>query len=145
MMKFVVYLAGEIHSDWREELKVQAKDLELEFVGPQTDHSLSDGIGEEILGEQPGDWYRDQTASHINNFRTQAMMNKADFVVAKFGEEYKQWNTAMDAATAVEKGKPLIIIRPESNIHALKELENKANVAVETIEQAVQVIQYLFV
>lgn len=144
-MKFTVYLAGEIHSDWREQLKEQTKDLALEFVGPQSDHDLSDGIGENILGEQPGDWYRDQAASNINNFRTQTMMNRADFVIAKFGEEYKQWNTAMDASAAIERGKPLIIIRPESAIHALKELENKANVAVESIEQAVQVIEYLFV
>lgn len=144
-MKFVVYLAGEIHSDWREELKQATSDLNLTFVGPQTEHDLSDDIGENILGEQPGDYYRDRAAGDINNFRTQAMMEKSDIVIAKFGDKYKQWNTAMDATTAVNKGKPTIIIRPESAIHALKELENKANVAVETIDQAVEVLKYLFV
>lgn len=144
-MKFVVYLAGEIHSDWREELQEAAKDLDLVFVGPQDNHDLSDDIGEKVQGEQPGPYYKDRAASDINNFRTQALMEKSDIVIAKFGEKYKQWNTAMDATTAINKGKPLLIIRPEEHIHALKELENKANVTVETTDQAVQVLEYLYV
>ena len=44
MKDLVVYLAGEIHSDWREELKqkVEAKGLPFVFVSPQTEHDLSD-------------------------------------------------------------------------------------------------------
>jgi len=144
-MKFVVYLAGQIHDDWREELmkQVEDKDLPFEFVYPQTEHDLSDSIGEKILGDQPGDYYRDEAASAVNNFRTSALMEKADMVVALFGEDYRQWNTAMDATTAVNKGKPLIIIRPEELIHSLKELSNKANVTVATVDQAVQVLEYV--
>lgn len=144
-MTFVVYLAGQIHDDWRDELIEEAKGrgLDFEFVYPQTNHDLSDSIGEKILGEQPGDYYRDDAASDINNFRTQVLMEKADIVVALFGDQYRQWNTAMDATTAVNKGKPLIIIRPKELIHALKELSNKANVTVETIEQAVDVLDYV--
>ena len=87
-----VYLAGEIHSSWREEVETLAKekDLPLTFVSPQTDHDLSDSIGENILGEQPGKYYRDDAASAVNNLRTQVLMNKADVVIALFGEEYKQ-------------------------------------------------------
>ena len=144
-MKFTVYLAGQIHDNWREELMKQAKDkgLSLDFVYPQTEHDLSDAIGEQILGEQPGDYYRDEAASAINNFRTTVLMEKADIVIALFGDQYRQWNTAMDATTAINKGKPLIIIRPKNLIHALKELSNKANVTVETVEQAVQVLEYI--
>lgn len=144
-MKFTVYLAGQIHDNWREELMKQAKDkgLSLDFVYPQTEHDLSDAIGEQILGEQPGDYYRDEAASAINNFRTTVLMEKADMVIALFGDQYRQWNTAMDATTAINKGKPLIIIRPKNLIHALKELSNKANVTVETVEQAVQVLEYI--
>lgn len=40
--------------------------------------------------------------------------------------------------------KPTIIIRPKSLIHPLKELSNKANVTVERVEQALEVIQYVF-
>lgn len=144
-MKLTVYLAGEIHSNWREDLQKQAeeKGLDLDFVSPQTEHDLSDAIGENILGEQPGDYYRDEAASAINNFRTNILMNKADVVIALFGDKYRQWNTAMDAATAINKGKPLIIIRPEELIHAMKELSNKADVTVETIDQAIQVLEYI--
>lgn len=145
-MELVVYLAGQIHDNWRDEVAKKAKErnLPLVFVGPQTDHDRSDNIGEEILGEQPGKLYRDDAASSINNFRTQVLMQKADIVIALFGEKYRQWNTAMDASIAIAMDKPTIIIRPESLIHPLKELSNKANVTVETIDQALDVISYIF-
>lgn len=145
-MKLTVYLAGQIHDDWREDLKKLAedKDLPLTFVGPQTNHDRSDAIGEDILGEQPGDYYRDDAASAVNNFRTQVLINKADIVIGLFGETYKQWNTAMDVATGITLNKPTIIVRPESLIHPLKELSNKANVTVETIEQALDVVAYIY-
>ncbi|WP_419959780.1 YtoQ family protein [Psychrobacillus sp. BM2] len=145
-MKLIVYLAGQIHDDWRDEVaqKAKAKNLPLEFVGPQTTHDRSDNIGEEIQGKQPSNLYKDDAASDINNFRTQVLMKKADVVIALFGEKYKQWNTAMDASTAIAMNKPTIIIRPESLIHPLKELSNKANVTVETVDQAIDVISYIF-
>ena len=114
------------------------------FVAPQTNHDRSDNIGEEIQGKQPSNLYKDDAASDINNFRTQVLMQKADIVIALFGEKYKQWNTAMDASMAIAMNKPTIIIRPESLIHPLKELSNKANVTVETVDQAMDVIGYIF-
>jgi len=145
-MKLTVYLAGQIHDDWREDLKEKAKkkNLPLEFVGPQTNHSCSDNIGEDILGEQPGSVYKDDAASAINNLRTQVLLQKSDIVIALFGEKYKQWNTAMDASTAIAMNKPTIIIRPESLIHPLKELSNKANVTVETLDQSLDVLAYIY-
>ena len=145
-MKLVVYLAGQIHDNWREELnkKAQSKNIPLGFVAPQTNHDRSDDIGEDILGKQPSKYYRDNAASGINNLRTQVLMEKSDVVIAMFGEKYKQWNTAMDASTAITMGKPLLIIRPESLIHPLKELSNKANVTVETMDQAIDVLSYIF-
>lgn len=145
-MNLTVYLAGEIHTNWREELKAKAeeKGLPLSFVSPQTDHDRSDDIGEAILGEQPNNLYKDAAASDINNFRTQVMLQKADVVIALFGEKYRQWNTAMDASSAITLNKPTIIIRPESLIHPLKELSNKANVTVETVDQAIDVLSYIY-
>lgn len=145
-MNLTVYLAGEIHSDWREqvEAKAKSKKLPLTFVSPQTNHDRSDHVGEAILGEQPGKVYTDDAASDINNFRTQVLMQKADVVIALFGEQYKQWNTAMDASAAITMNKPTIIIRPESLIHPLKELSNRANVTVETVEQAIDVLAYIY-
>lgn len=145
-MELTVYLAGEIHSDWRDKIKSLAKEkgLPLTFVSPQTDHDLSDSIGENVLGEQPNNYFRDDAASSINNLRTQVLMNKADIVIALFGEEYKQWNTAMDATTAINSNKPLILVRPEKLIHPLKEISNKANIVTSTVEQAIDVIEYIY-
>lgn len=145
-MKLTVYLAGEIHTSWREELieKVKEKGLDLEFVFPQQVHERSDNVGEDIQGTQPNSYFRDLAASDINNFRTEVLLNKADIVIALFGEQYRQWNTAMDLSTALALGKPSIMIRPESLIHPLKELSRKTNVTVETVEQAVEVLAYVF-
>ena len=145
-MELTVYLAGEIHTDWREKVKAAAKEkgLPLTFVGPQENHDRSDNIGESILGAQPNNVFKDDAASDINNLRTQVLMQKSDLVIALFGEQYRQWNTAMDASTAMTLQKPTIIIRPESLIHPLKELSNKANVTVETIDQALDVLAYIF-
>lgn len=145
-MNLVVYLAGQIHDDWRKQVENKSleKKLPLTFVAPQTNHDKSDAIGEDVLGKQPNDLYKDETASSINNFRTQVLMQQADIVIGLFGEQYRQWNTAMDISTAISLNKPTIIIRPESLIHPLKELSNKANVTVETVDQALEVLEYIF-
>jgi YtoQ family protein len=145
-MELTVYLAGQIHDDWRGEIKNEADKLglPLQFVGPMENHGRSDDIGEEILGSQPNAVLKDEAASSINNFRTQVLLGKSDIVIALFGEKYKQWNSAMDAATAVTLGKPLILIRPESLHHPLKELSNKAQVVVETPQQAIKALSYVF-
>lgn len=145
-MDLTVYLAGQIHDNWREDLKEKAKKkgLPLTFVGPQTNHDRSDNVGEDILGEQPGNVYKDDAASSINNLRTEVLLQKADVVVALFGEQYKQWNTAMDASAALTLNKPTILVRPSSLVHPLKELSNKANVTVETVDQALEVLAYIY-
>ena len=70
-------------------------------------------------------------------------MEKADVVIALFGEKYRQWNTAMDATIAIQSGKPLILVRPEGLIHPLKELAQRAQVVVETPEQALEALAYI--
>jgi YtoQ family protein len=71
-MELTVYLAGQIHDDWRDQLKKKAfqRDLPITFVGPQENHDRSDEIGELIIGKQPNAVYRDEAASQINNLRT---------------------------------------------------------------------------
>lgn len=145
MMRLTVYLAGEIHSTWREEIKKKssALDLPIDFVGPMEIHERSDNIGEDILGPQHDAVSKDHAASSFNNLRTGVLMHKADLVIALFGEQYKQWNTAMDASTALASGKPVIIIRPEKLHHPLKELSRKANATVETCDQAIKALAYI--
>ena len=145
-MRLTVYLAGEIHSTWRDEIKkkVQALDLPVDFIGPMENHDRSDNIGVEILGEQPSAVQKDASASSFNNLRTRVLMHKADLVIALFGEQYKQWNTAMDASAAIASGKPVIIIRPEKLHHPLKELSARASATVETPDQAIKALSYIF-
>lgn len=145
-MRLTVYLAGQIHDDWRAQLKQMSeeKELPIDFVGPMENHDRSDNIGEEILGDQPNKVFRDDAASQMNNLRTRVLMEKSDAVIALFGEKYKQWNSAMDAGAAIAMNKPLILVRPKSLHHPLKELSQKAQVTVETSEQALQALAYIF-
>lgn len=145
-MQITIYLAGEIHTSWREEIKQKSAALKLPitFVGPMEDHDRSDNIGEEILGKQPDAIFKDAAASNFNNLRTEILMKKADLVIALFGEQYKQWNTAMDASAAVAFGKPLILIRQKEHHHPLKELSRKAHATVENVDQAIKALHYIF-
>lgn len=145
-MKLTVYLAGQIHSDWRDEFRKKAQDMDLPvtFLAPMENHDRSDNIGEEIQGEQPDNIFKDEAASQMNNLRTRLMMEKSDVVIALFGEQYKQWNTAMDCGMAIGMNKPLILVRDKKLHHALKEISNRAQVTVETPEQALKAVQYVF-
>ncbi len=146
MKNITVYLAGEIHSDWREKLReeLERRDVPVDLVGPQEVHERSDSIGEDILGKQPDNRYRDLMGAGINTLRTRVLMRRADVVVAYFGEKYRQWNTAADAGAAVAMGIPLLLVRDPGLTHALKELDAMAHITVESLEQAAEVIAYIF-
>ncbi len=145
MTELTIYLAGEIHSDWRDQLRVALNELGIEavFVGPQEEHDRSDDIGELILGEQPNQRYRDLMGASVNTLRTRVLMRTADLAVACFTEKYRPWNTASDAGAAVANGIPLVLVRPPEFIHALKELDAQADLTVETLEQAARAIAYI--
>ncbi len=142
----VVYAAGEIHSEWRAELRRLLRDagVDAEVVGPQEAHDRSDSVGEDILGEQPGPRYRDLVGARVNTLRTRVLMQRAELCIAYFGPKYRQWNTAADAGAAVAAGLPLVLVRAEEHIHVLKELDALATLTVETLEQAAQAIAYIF-
>ena len=145
-MDVVIYAAGEIHSEWRMELRrqLQSAGVDAELVGPQENHDRSDDVGEAILGKQPDARYRDLMGAQANTLRTRVLMQRADLVVAFFGPKYKQWNTASDAGFALASGLPLVLVRAEEHVHALKELDALATMTVETLEQAAQAIAYIF-
>lgn len=146
MNTITVYLAGEIHSDWRERLISLCADRELliEFVGPQPVHERSDAIGEDILGPRPDERYRDLEGARANALRTRVWIQRADVVVAYFGDRYRQWNTAADAGAALALGTPLLLVRSLDLRHALKELDAGATFAVESLEQAAEALSYIF-
>ena len=146
MDDIVIYAAGEIHSEWRDELRrsLEQAGVGAELVGPQEVHDRSDSVGEDILGEQPGPRYRDLMGARVNTLRTRVLMQRADLCIAYFGPKYKQWNTASDAGAAVASGLPLVLVRSDEHVHALKELDALATLTVETLEQAAQAVAYIF-
>jgi YtoQ family protein len=144
-MAWSVYLAGEIHSDWRERIAAGAKEagLEVEFSSPVTDHSASDDVGVAILGEEGEAFWKDHQGAGVNAIRTQTLIRDADLVVVRFGEKYKQWNAAFDAGFAAALGKPIITLHPPEHDHALKEIDRAAMATAETPEQVVDVLRYV--
>jgi len=146
MESLTIYLAGEVHSDWRQQLRdlVQQRGVKANFVGPQEGHDRSDSVGEDILGAQPNARFRDLVGAGANTLRTRVLMRRADMTVAFFGDKYKQWNTAADAGASVAAGIPLLLVRSADHVHALKELDAMATFTVETLEQAAEAIAYIF-
>jgi len=140
-----VYLSGEIHSDWRDEIrsKVNQADLPICFLSAVTDHDASDKCGDSILGPEENKFWKDHKAAKINTIRNKVLISEADIVVVRFGEKYKQWNAAFDAGMAVALGKPLIVQHHADNIHALKEVDAAAMVVAETIDQVIEILRYV--
>jgi YtoQ family protein len=144
-MSWTVYLAGEIHSDWRERIAEGAKQagLDATFSSPVTDHGASDDVGVAILGDESEGFWKDHKGAGVNAIRTQTLIRQADVVVVRFGEKYKQWNTAFDAGFAAALGKPIVSLHPEEHNHALKEIDRAAMATAETPEQVVDVLRYV--
>ena len=139
-----VYLAGEIHSDWRERIAdgVREAGLPVELLAPVTDHGASDDVGVEILGPEQEGFWKDHKGAGVNAVRTQTLLRRADVVVVRFGEQYKQWNAAFDAGFAAALGKPVITLHPPEHDHALKEIDRAAMATAETPEQVVEILRY---
>ncbi|CAN5775819.1 YtoQ family protein [soil metagenome] len=144
-MSLTVYLAGEIHTDWRDEIRLGAKShgLDIAFSEPVTDHAASDDCGAVILGAEPSDFWHDQKGARLNAMRTRKAIGDADIVVVRFGDEYKQWNAAFDAGYAAALGKALVILHGPGHAHALKEVDAAALAVAETPRQVVDILQYV--
>jgi YtoQ family protein len=140
-----IYLAGEIHSDWRDRIIAGAeeKKLPVTFSGPVTNHDASDLCGVQILGEEPQTFWQDRKGASINAIRTANMIGQADVVVVRFGPKFKQWNAAFDAGYAAALNKSLIILHEEDHNHALKEVDAAANATARTPEQVVEILDYV--
>ena len=142
---WLVYLSGEIHTDWREKIRegVQSAGLPVEFAGPVTDHGASDDCGVNILGAEDKPFWHDHKGSQINAIRTRTLLEKSDIVVVRFGEKYRQWNAAFDAGLASAMGKSIITLHDPELTHALKEVDGAANAVCETPEQVVSILEYV--
>ena len=140
-MQYHIYLAGEIHTPWREDF--EHSDLPVQWLSPVTDHAASDDCGVALLGEEQKAYWHDQKGARMNAVRTRTMIQQADIVVVKFGEQYRQWNAAFDAGVASALGKSLIVIHPDAFQHALKEIDAAANVVTDCPSKALAAIRYI--
>ncbi|MBX2856892.1 MAG: YtoQ family protein [Rhodobacteraceae bacterium] len=139
-----VYLSGEIHTEWREEIAkaAQEADLPVLFDSPVTDHAASDDCGVAIMGAEEKPFWKDQKGARLNAIRTRTLIAEADIVVVRFGDKYKQWNAAFDAGYAAALDKPLVILHGPEHAHALKEVDAAAAAVCETTAQVVDVLRY---
>ena len=144
-MHLCVYLSGEIHSDWRDQIAqgVQQRNLPVTLSGPITDHDASDHCGTKILGDEDKSFWTDHKAAKLNAIRNRTLIEQADVIVVRFGEKYKQWNAAFDAGFAAAMGKPIITLHPPEHTHALKEVDAAALAVTESPQQVVEVLAYV--
>ena len=140
-----VYLSGEIHSDWRDQIESGSGSagLPIEFNAPVTHHKSSDDCGVAILGSEDNAFWKDHKGAKINAIRSRTLIERADVVVVRFGDKFKQWNAAFDAGYATALGKPIIVLHNLSLTHALKEVDAAALAVAETPEQVVAILTYV--
>ena len=124
-----VYLCGETHSDWRDQITegVAVAGLPVELSSPITVHGDSDDCGVAIFGPEEKSFWHDRKGAGLNSIRTRTLIDDADIGVVRFGEKYKQWNAAFDAGYAQALGKPMITLHPSELDHALKEVDAAAS------------------
>ncbi len=140
-----VYLSGEIHSAWRNEISdaVAKENFPVEFYSPVTIHENSDKCGVEILGDESDKFWHDHKGGKMNAIRTRTLLEDSDIVVVRFGDKYKQWNAAFEAGYAAALNMPLIVQHSKDDIHALKEVDAAAYAVCETVEQIVRTLKYV--
>lgn len=140
-----VYLSGEIHSNWRDEIRAEIvrNQLPVHLDSPVTDHSASDNCGVEILGAETDSFWKDQKGAGLNAIRTRTLIRRADLVIIRFGPKYRQWNAAFDAGVASALGKPIVTFHEGELDHALKEIDQAAYATARDVNQVIGILQYV--
>lgn len=143
-MNWTVYLSGEIHTDWRQQIIAGAEreNLPVAFTSAVTDHDASDAAGD-VLGAESNNYWRDTKSSRVNQIRTKTLIENSDLVVVRFGDKYKQWNAAFDAGYCAALNIPYITLHNDDIIHPLKEVDGSAMAWAQTPEQVVEILKYV--
>jgi len=143
-MNINVYLSGEIHTSWRDEIMQRSAELGLpiSFCSAVTDHAASDAAGD-VLGTEDSNFWRDHKSAKVNSIRIKTLIEQSDVAIIRFGEQYKQWNAAFDAGYCAALGKPYITLHDENIVHALKEVDSAAMAWAQTTEQVVDILRYI--
>ena len=142
-MEWNIYLSGEIHTDWREQIITgcESHSLDVTFSSAVTNHEASDAAGD-VLGKEENNFWRDHKSAKVNAIRTKTLINSCDLAVVRFGDKYKQWNAAFDAGFCAAMDIPYITLHDEDIIHPLKEVDASAMAWATTPEQIVEIIKY---
>ncbi len=142
-MTWTIYLSGEIHTDWRDQIIAGARalDLPVEFTSAVTDHEASDAAGD-MLGPESDGYWRDHKSSRVNSIRTRTLLQKCDLAVIRFGDKYRQWNAAFDAGYCAAIGKPYVTLHADDIVHPLKEVDADALARPETQSQEIEILRY---
>lgn len=143
-MTWTIYLSGEIHTDWRDQIIAGARELDLPlvFTSAVTDHAASDAAGD-MLGPESDGYWRDHKSSRVNSIRTRTLLQKCDLAVIRFGDKYRQWNAAFDAGYCAAIGKPYVTLHADDIVHPLKEVDADALAWAETPAQVVEILRYV--
>lgn len=143
-MQWTVYLSGEIHTDWRAQIEagVNCHGLPVTLLAPVADHEASDECGVRTFGPEEQGFWKDTKGAGLNAVRTRTLIARADVVVVRFGEKYRQWNAAFDAGYAAAPGKSIITLHPDSLDHALKEVDRAALAVAREPAQVVEALRY---
>lgn len=143
-MDWIIYLSGEIHTDWREQIMTGAKtnNLPVIFTSAVTDHEASDAAGD-ILGAENEPFWRDHKSSKVNAIRTKTLIENCDLAIVRFGDKYKQWNAAFEAGICAALDTPYITLHDEDIIHPLKEVDAAAMAWAKSPEQIVELLKYV--
>jgi YtoQ family protein len=143
-MTWNVYLSGEIHTDWRDQIVAgaESRGLPIEFSSAVTNHEASDAAGD-LLGAEDSNFWRDHKSAKVNAMRTRNLIEKCDIAVVRFGDKYKQWNAAFDAGSCAALGKPFITLHDDDIIHALKEVDGAAMAWAQSTDQVVEMLAYV--
>lgn len=143
-MSLTVYLSGEIHTNWRDEIIAGTvkNNLDINFTSAVTDHEASDAAGD-MLGTEANSFWRDHKSAKINAIRTKTLIENCDLMIVRFGEKYKQWNAAFDAGYCAALATPYITLHAEDIIHPLKEVDAAALAWATTTEQIIETLKYV--
>ena len=143
-MNWNVYLSGEIHTDWRQQIMdgARQRELPITFTSAVTNHEASDAAGD-VLGPETSGFWRDHKSSKVNSIRTKTLLGRCDVAVVRFGDKFKQWNAAFDAGYCAAIGTPYITLHDEDLIHPLKEVDASALAWARTPAQVVEILKYV--
>ena len=140
-----LYLSGEIHTNWRDEIKTLCENKKLPVIinSPNTIHSDSDDCGVNILGQENDKFWHDYKGASINSIRNNTLIKETDIVIVKFGDQYRQWNAAFDSGIAKAYGKSIITLHENNLNHALKEINQASVASCRTVNQVVKILSYV--